>query len=175
MRDDEFRDLGWPTVRPILSAVPLHVGERRITPVLAARVDRASRSRATLTVLSGAQAGVLVAVPPTGLTIGSAVDADLVLNEPGVSRRHARVAHTPNGSFHLADLGSTNGTFVGSARVGVVLLGGGDIVRLGPEMRLRFAMLDVAEEELHRRLYDASIHDPLTRLFNRRYLAERLV
>jgi two-component system, cell cycle response regulator len=175
MPDGESRDLGWPTVRPILSAVPLREAQRRVTPILAAPVHRASRPRATLTVLSGARAGVLVSVPATGLTIGSAADADLVLNEPGVSRRHARVAQTSNGPFHLADLGSTNGTFVGSARVGVVLLGGGDIVRLGPEMRLRFAMLDAGEELLHRRLYDASVHDPLTRLFNRRYLAERLL
>ncbi|MEV6522818.1 PqqD family peptide modification chaperone [Longispora sp. NPDC051575] len=44
-------------------------------------------------------------------TIGRAGDNDLVIDHPSVSRRHARVARTPQG-FSVEDLGSFNGTGV---------------------------------------------------------------
>jgi two-component system cell cycle response regulator len=40
---------------------------------------------------------------------------------------------------------------------------------------VRFAMLDTAEESLHRHLYESSVHDPLTHAFNRKYLNDRLL
>jgi ABC-2 type transport system ATP-binding protein len=66
--------------------------------------------------------------------------ADVVLEDPEVSRRHA--AFSPAGAGLTAqDLGSTNGTFVNGARLtGVVALNDGDRVQLGGtviEVRLR--------------------------------------
>jgi pSer/pThr/pTyr-binding forkhead associated (FHA) protein len=57
--------------------------------------------------------------------------ADLVLDDPGVSRRHARVL-PDNGSVIVEDLGSSNGTYVNGQRItGPVELGAGDEVQLG--------------------------------------------
>jgi hypothetical protein len=57
--------------------------------------------------------------------------ADLVLDDPGVSRRHARVL-PENGGVILEDLGSSNGTYVNGERItGPVELGAGDEVQLG--------------------------------------------
>lgn len=55
------------------------------------------------------------------------------LDAPGVSRRHARVRlDAPGGAATLDDLGSTNGTFVGEARVASpTRLGDGDLVHIG--------------------------------------------
>jgi ABC-2 type transport system ATP-binding protein len=66
--------------------------------------------------------------------------ADVVLDDPEVSRRHA--AFSPAGAGLTAqDLGSTNGTFVNGARLtGVVALNDSDRVQLGGtvvEVRLR--------------------------------------
>jgi NAD(P)H-dependent FMN reductase len=66
----------------------------------------------------------------------SVPDIDLVPhggNEAGVSRRHARLLHDDDG-WALADLGSTNGTFLNGAQLSagqLIHLHSGDIVRLG--------------------------------------------
>jgi FHA domain len=57
--------------------------------------------------------------------------ADLVLDDPGVSRLHARFA-VDNGSVVVEDLGSSNGTYVNGQRIsGPVELGAEDEVQLG--------------------------------------------
>jgi diguanylate cyclase (GGDEF)-like protein len=108
------------------------------------------------------------------VTIGRAEDADLVVDETSVSRHHARVARTPEGGFYVEDLGSVNGTFVGASRVTVAPLERGNLLQLGPRLRMRFAIVDAVDEALHQQLYDSSVRDPLTQIFNRRYLAGRL-
>jgi hypothetical protein len=56
---------------------------------------------------------------------------DLVIPDPGVSRRHARVV-PDGGALVLEDLGSSNGTYVNGERIsGPVELGAGDEVQLG--------------------------------------------
>jgi DNA-binding NtrC family response regulator len=57
-----------------------------------------------------------VAVPPGGLTVGKASGNDVVVDDPFVSARHLRI-EPRGGRWHLVDLGSTNGTLLGGARV----------------------------------------------------------
>jgi len=154
---------------------PRSTPPRRDTPLLPTPPPVAGNARATLTVLSGLQAGRLIAVDGDPVTIGRAPDADLVVDETGVSRHHARIGRTPAGGFYVKDLGSMNGTFVGATRVGVALLHRNDLLQLGPHLRVRFAVVDSVEESLYRQLYESSVHDPLTHVFNRRYLADRLL
>jgi hypothetical protein len=57
--------------------------------------------------------------------------ADLVLTDPGVSRRHAAVRAEP-GRITVADLGSSNGTYVNGTRIrGETDLADGDEIQLG--------------------------------------------
>jgi pSer/pThr/pTyr-binding forkhead associated (FHA) protein len=57
--------------------------------------------------------------------------ADLVIPDPGVSRRHARVI-PGDGTLVVEDLGSSNGTYVNGHRIdGPVVLGPTDEVQLG--------------------------------------------
>jgi hypothetical protein len=57
--------------------------------------------------------------------------ADLVLNDPGISRRHAAV-RSQGGGVTVEDLGSSNGTFVNGTRIrGEVVLAEGDEVQVG--------------------------------------------
>jgi pSer/pThr/pTyr-binding forkhead associated (FHA) protein len=97
--------------------------------------------RVTLTVLTGIGAGLCVTLDGTPIIVGRSVDADLVLDDPGVNDHHARVAQTAEGTFYVEDLASTTGTFLRSNLVGVALLHGGDVLRLGPSARLRFAII----------------------------------
>ena len=65
------------------------------------------------------------------VTIGSHGSNDLIVNDTTVSRRHATITHLPGG-FEIADLGSTNGTFVNGQRLRVpTLLHRGDEVKFG--------------------------------------------
>ena len=55
-------------------------------------------------------------VPRAGLTVGKAPGNDVVLGDPFVSSCHLRI-EPRGGSWHLVDLGSTNGTLLGGCRV----------------------------------------------------------
>lgn len=66
--------------------------------------------------------------------LGRDSGADITLDDPGVSRRHAelRVTHDgPHLVVGLRDLGSTNGTYVNGERIASHRLGDGDRVTVG--------------------------------------------
>jgi pSer/pThr/pTyr-binding forkhead associated (FHA) protein len=87
-------------------------------------------SELSLEIVEGAGAGSRVALSST-LTVGRGVDADLVLADELVSRRHARVSPSGTGAV-VEDLGSRNGTFVnGNQTHGPTRLEPGDQLQLG--------------------------------------------
>lgn len=68
---------------------------------------------------------------PTHLAIGRGSSSDLVLDDAFVSGRHASVEYEHEGLL-LADLGSTNGTFVNEKRIDAPMrLRRGDVVQIG--------------------------------------------
>jgi hypothetical protein len=79
-------------------------------------------------------------VPPGGATIGRGRDCDVVLEDAGISRRHAEIRPGPAG-WTVADLGSTNGVLVNGQPVDVArALQPGDRVELGStELVFEFA------------------------------------
>lgn len=81
--------------------------------------------------LSGKHAGKLFRVPMGDSVLGRSSKALVVLEEPAVSHRHARL-QVSNQSCVLEDLGSTNGTFLNDKRLGrPETLNAGDVIRLG--------------------------------------------
>ena len=64
------------------------------------------------------------------LTIGRAPDNGLVLADGRASRHHARL-YGRRGALLLADLGSTNGSWVNDRRIDEMALGEGDQIRIG--------------------------------------------
>jgi DNA-binding NtrC family response regulator len=58
----------------------------------------------------------VVGLPPGGLSVGSAPESGLVLDDPFVSARHLRI-EPRKGRWQVVDLGSTNGTSLGGVRV----------------------------------------------------------
>ena len=66
-----------------------------------------------------------------GATLGRSRDADIVLDDPNVSRKHAEVRPS-GGSWIVRDLGSTNGVKVNGRQIqGAQSLRGGDTITLG--------------------------------------------
>ena len=77
-------------------------------------------------------------VGPAGATIGRSRDCDVVLADSNVSRSHARIAFSGEGSWVIEDLGSTNGVVVNGARIKAPhVISNGDRVELGT-VRARF-------------------------------------
>ena len=70
---------------------------------------------------------------PPGLVVGRGSEADLRINDPGVSRRHAefRVTGRDTPRLTVFDLGSTNGTVVDGRRVTETEVFDGTTVRIG--------------------------------------------
>src|SRR5438132_9530077 len=64
-------------------------------------------------------------------TIGRSNQADVVLDEPSLSRLHARISMTRDGVAVVEDLGSTNGIFLNGTQRRSGNLSIGDRVRLG--------------------------------------------
>ncbi|HET6582208.1 MAG TPA: FHA domain-containing protein [Nannocystaceae bacterium] len=87
-----------------------------------------------LEVLGGSASGRVFPVHATA-TIGRESTCDLVLDDEGLSRVHARVSI--EGGLHLEDLGSTNGTYVNGNRIQKVALREGDRVQFGPQVLVR--------------------------------------
>jgi hypothetical protein len=80
---------------------------------------------------------------PPGIVIGRGSDADLRINDPGVSRRHAEIrvyANERSGTeVSVVDLGSTNGMLVNGTRVQQATLEDGSTIKIGnTTMRVRF-------------------------------------
>ncbi len=133
-----------------------------------------ARDRALLTVLTGINAGQVFTIDTDETTIGRGREVTVRVEDVGISRAHSRIVRTMDGKFYVEDLGSTNGTFVGGRRVERAELRVGDRVQIGPNVVVRFAILDEAEEQLAHQLYEASTKDALTKVYNRKYFVERL-
>ena len=78
--------------------------------------------------------GERLPLTPPGIVIGRGNDADLRVNDPGVSRRHAEFRVTEDASgprVSVHDLGSTNGVLVNGKRVEDATLTDGAVIRIG--------------------------------------------
>ena len=85
-----------------------------------------------LSFTAGPRSGEAIDVAGGSFEIGRDPACDLVLDDPNVSRRHARLSQGSGRRPELTDLGSANGTFVDGVRLeGSRELRGGEEVRIG--------------------------------------------
>jgi two-component system, cell cycle response regulator len=122
----------------------------------------------------GPDAGCRYPLAERPLLIGRADDRDVRIEDPSVSRRHARIAPAADGGHAVEDLGSTNGTQVNNEPVGEPrTLRDGDYVRVGNRL-YRYLAGGNLEAEYHEEIYRLAVRDGLTGLPNRRALDEFL-
>lgn len=130
-------------------------------------------------------AACLVHIYPTGpnmgqrytlddkpLVVGRGEDCEIRINDHSVSRRHARIEKSPEG-FYVADLQSTNGTFINDVPSAMATLKDGDYLRIG-NCIYRFLAGGNVESEYHEEIYRLTIIDALTGVHNKRFLLEFL-
>lgn len=93
--------------------------------------QRKRRGAPTRLVISeGANAGVSVPLADAPILLGRGADATIRLDDDYVSTRHARFV--PHGEdWYVEDLGSTNGTYIGSQRITTPM-----VVSIGVQVRV---------------------------------------
>jgi diguanylate cyclase (GGDEF)-like protein len=123
-------------------------------------------------IIYGADLGKRMQLSSAPFEIGRSSKNDLFLDQESVSRHHARI--TFDGADHwVADLNSTNGTYVNDVSAREQRLRDGDQVRVGRSI-LKFMTGENVEGHYHEEIYRLMTVDALTRIFNRRYFNEAL-
>ena len=110
----------------VLGALEVDLG------VVSARADAQGRLR--LRIVRGVSAHSLYEITRP-LSLGRGEENDIVVADPRVSRRHARIL-LESGALAIEDLESSNGTFVNGAAVQRQILAPGDVIIVG-ETELR--------------------------------------
>jgi len=101
----------------------------KVTPVSERSVTDTAVRRATVILEVN---GMKHPLDPPGIVIGRGTDADLRINDPGISRLHAEVkVHPASGAAEIVDLGSTNGITVNGHKVRQATLTEGTRIEIG--------------------------------------------
>ncbi len=107
--------------------------------------------------------------------IGRDPSAEICLSDSGVSRNHARVYKTGE-EVMIEDLESSNGTVINGKKITPktpIKLAKEDMIRMGNWI-LKFLPAGELEILVYGNLGDAAHTDPLTGIYNKRYLVEAL-
>jgi diguanylate cyclase (GGDEF)-like protein len=134
--------------------------------------DTSSPSPLYFIMLNGGIPGAMLQLSRTGTRIGRAIDNTLQLPETSISRYHAMLCQDEVGQIRLTDLGSTNGTFVNGKRVPdhtPICIKDGDRIQFGSVIVVKFVRPDPCEEKFQRDLFERTVRDSLTGLYNRGY------
>jgi two-component system cell cycle response regulator len=127
-----------------------------------------------LTVVAGPQTGFARVIEGAEIVLGRGYGSDLLLADQGLSRRHCRVWRSGD-ELRIEDLGSSNGTFVDGEPVkGPRSLPEGARIHVGRHTLLTLSRQDPLEYEAARQLFETSMRDALTDLYNRRFFDQRL-
>jgi two-component system cell cycle response regulator len=137
---------------------------------------------AYLIVINGRSVGKMYKLSGDRVVIGRQATNEILIDDEGVSRRHAYVERAAAGLV-LVDgerqpdgriKPSTNGVFVNGNKVDRHLLQDGDKVQLGSSTILKFSFQDEIEEQFHQQQYEAATRDGLTNAYNKKYFADQL-
>jgi two-component system cell cycle response regulator len=130
-----------------------------------------------LIMVSGGIPGAMLRLAPGGTRLGRATESTFQLSEISISRRHATIDADAQGVVRLTDLGSTNGTFLNGRRLRPhepFRLKDGDRVQLGSSVIFKFVRLDPCEEQFQREMYERTVRDGLTGLYNRSFFLNQV-
>lgn len=132
-----------------------------------------SNKEACLIMIEGDFLGEVFDLNKDVVVVGRTDDADIVLSDVGVSRRHAMITQQAAG-YYAADLGSTNGTLVNNEKISEPRkLIDGDKIRVSDTI-FKFSYQDADDTEYLRQLRELAVKDGLTRIYNHRYFMETI-
>ncbi|HKE17884.1 MAG TPA: GGDEF domain-containing protein [Kofleriaceae bacterium] len=121
----------------------------------------------------GGEIGRRIALAGDQYVLGREDDADILLDRASASRQHAELKRDARGHWVVTDLDSTNGTFVNERRISALALEDGDQLRFG-DVVFKFLSGTNVESKYHEEIYQMSVLDALTGIYNRRYFMDFL-
>jgi pSer/pThr/pTyr-binding forkhead associated (FHA) protein len=134
-----FLALLWLFVLSSVSVIRSDMFGERVETTRAGAAARAPKQRqrkkrrgapTVLAITEGANAGVSVPLGDAPILLGRGADATIRLDDDYVSTRHAQFV--PHGDdWYVEDLGSTNGTYIGSQRITTPM-----VVSIGVQVRI---------------------------------------
>ncbi|WP_165071590.1 diguanylate cyclase [Paludisphaera rhizosphaerae] len=130
-----------------------------------------------LIIVHGGTTGALLRIEGAETRLGRGTESTHQFHDPTVSRRHAVVTQDDEGQTWITDLGSSNGTFVDNKRIPPrkpIQIEDGARIQLGGTVVLKFVTLDPCDERFQREMYERTVRDNLTGLYNRAYLLEQI-
>src|ERR1700730_18332794 len=130
--------------------------------------QRTGERRPALVFLRGELLAVPIPLERAEVTLGRALDADILINDSRASRLHARITTEPDAAtgetrYRLNDLDSTNGTILNGKPIHQAYLQAGDKFEVGEQL-IRFEMLDEIDREFQQQIHRLLVHDELTGL-----------
>lgn len=136
-------------------------------------VEGNGEKQAYILFLSGPLVGKLHALQDGETILGRSDEANIKINDARISRQHVSLKVGSGGTV-IADLGSTNGTFINGNKASSQVLQDGDKIQISSNTIFKFAYQDNVENIFHKELYKMAVIDALTGVFNKRYFLDRL-
>tara|TARA_R110002096_G_scaffold143328_1_gene299086 strand:- start:43035 stop:43826 length:792 start_codon:yes stop_codon:yes gene_type:complete len=103
--------------------------------------------------------------------VGRDETADLTVTRGSISRRHAELRRGSEGEWLVADMGSTNGTYLNDVPIEDAELEDGDHVQFGDAI-FKFVLAD--SSAFHDKVYSVTVLDGITSIYNQRYFFAHL-
>ncbi|MHB1559353.1 MAG: diguanylate cyclase [Isosphaeraceae bacterium] len=148
------------------------------SPVVTSRSESpAARHSYYLIVIRGGMPGTMLRLGSDETSLGRSTENTYALDDLTVSRRHATVRIDVGGLASVTDQGSTNGTFLNGNRLKAfrpVDIDDGDRLQLGSGVVLKLVRLDASDASFQRELFERTIRDGLTGVYNRAYFLDQV-
>jgi diguanylate cyclase (GGDEF)-like protein len=138
-------------------------------------LSKAKEQDACLIIIRGTPQGHRYFITQGEMTLGRDPQTEITVNDQSVSRRHAKVTKV-NQQIMITDLGSANGTFINDKKLSPNQpqpLAKEDMVKLGNTI-LKYLPAGELEIIFYGNLGSAANQDPLTKIYNKRFLLEAM-
>ncbi len=146
---------------------------KTVITVISKISERAAAQTAALVVIYGQDLGRKFDLGGANVVIGRSSRCDIRVDQDSISRQHATLSLEGKVAT-IADMGSTNGTFVNDELVaGSRELQNGDFIKIGRTIFKYIAGGNI-EGLYHEEIYKLTTTDGLTQIYNKRYLLETL-
>ena len=127
-----------------------------------------------LVLFDGMNMGYHIPISTEPMLLGRDESCDVVVNDAGISRHHARLQLIDRGRIEVFDLKSTNGTYINGRRIENGVLKDGDKILFGQRTLAKFVLEDSLDRLYQEELWSSCTRDGLTGINNRAYFRKRL-
>ncbi|MFO0680772.1 MAG: GGDEF domain-containing protein [Sandaracinus sp.] len=145
---------------------------KTVVTVIAQQPKPKEQREACLVIIYGDDLGRRIPLGGEPCVIGRSSKCDVQVDQESVSRNHARITKGSSG-YSIADLGSTNGTYVNDELVEQAMLRDGDQLKIGRTI-FKFIVGGNVESVYYEEIYRLMTIDGLTDLHNKRYFTEAM-